>query len=155
MNLKEEAQMSRDFSKEFFAAYHAAVFEALGEDAPRYNARIGALLANAWQKTLKELPADSAGFKEAIEAWMSGPFRFSDVARLEFNDDGTAYLYVKGCDICNGNEVLRSGGKKGVCPISQMVKSAMGKALKTGIELTGSEKPGPVGECYLRYKLGK
>lgn len=155
MNLKEEAQMSRDFSKEFFAAYHAAVFEALGDDAPKLNARIGALLANAWQKTLKELPADSAEFKKAMEAYMSGPFRFSDIAEFKFNDDGTAYLYVKGCDICNGNEILRNSGKKGSCPISQMVKSAMGKALKTGVELTGSEKPGPVGECYLKYKLAK
>lgn len=147
--------MSHDFSKEFFAAYHAAVFEALGEDAVKYNAKIGAVLANAWQKRLQELPADSAGFKEAIEAYMSGSFRFSDIARFEFNDDGTAYLYVKGCDICNGNELLRSSGKKGSCPISQMVKSAMGKALKTGVELTGSEKPGPVGECYLKYKIAR
>lgn len=145
--------MSHDFSKEFFAAYHAAVFEALGEDAAKYNAKIGALLANAWRNRLKELPADWAGFKEAIESYMSGPFRFSDIARFEFNDEGTASLYVKGCDICGGNEILRNGGKKGSCPISQMVKSAMGKSLKKGVELTGSEKPGPVGECYLRYKI--
>ena len=147
--------MSHDFSREFFAAYHAAVFEALGEDAAKYNAKIGAILSNAWQRRLKELPADSAKFKKAIEAYVSGPFRFSDIARFEFNDDGTAYLYVKGCDICNGNEILRNSGKKGFCPISQMVKSAMGRALKKNIELTGSEKPGPVGECYLRYKIGQ
>ncbi|MBI5468854.1 MAG: hypothetical protein HY891_06945 [Deltaproteobacteria bacterium] len=147
--------MSHDFSREFFAAYHAAVFEALGEDAPKYNAKIGINLANAWQKRLKEPPADSAGFKEAIEAYMSGPFRFSDIARFEFNGDGTACLYVKGCDICSGNEILRNSGKKGSCPISQMVKSAMGKALKKKIEITGSEKPGPVGECYLRYKISR
>lgn len=145
--------MSHDFSKEFFATYHAAVFEALGEDAAKYNAKIGINLANAWQKRIQELPADSAEFKKDIEAYMSGPFRFSDVASFEFNDDGTACLYVKGCDICNGNEILRNSGRKGSCPISQMVKSAMGKSLKRGVELTGSEKPGPVGECYLRYKI--
>ena len=50
---------------------------------------------------------------------------------------------------------MRSSGKKGSCPISQMLKSAMGKALKTGVELTGSEKPGPVGECYLKYKISR
>lgn len=145
--------MSHDFSKEFFAAYHAAVFEALGTNAARYNAKIGAILANAWQRGLKELPANSTGFKKAIEAYMSGVFKFSDIVRIEFNDDNTAFLYVKGCDICNGNEILRNSGKKGSCPISQMVKSAMGKALKKNIELTGSEKPGPIGECYLRYKI--
>lgn len=147
--------MSHDFSREFFAAYHAAVFEALGEEAAKYNAKIGAILANAWRRSLNEPPADSVGFKEAIEAYMSGPFRFSDIAGFEFNDDGTARLYVKGCDICNGNEILRSSGKKGSCPISQMVKSAMGKALRKKVELTGSEKPGPVGECYLRYKISR
>lgn len=147
--------MSNDFSREFFAAYHAAVFEALGDESVKYNAKMGSILANAWLKNLNEPPANHDGFKKAIEAWMSGPFRFSEIASLEFNDDGTACLYVKGCDICRGNEILRDGGRKGSCPVSQMVKSAMGKALKTGIELTGSEKPGPVGECYLRYKITK
>ena len=141
-----------DFSKEFFAAYHAAVFEALGEDAPKMNAKIGALLANAWLKKLAILPSESAEFKEALEEWMSGPFKFADISELTFKDGG-ATLYVKGCDICQGNEILRNGGGKGYCPISQLVKSAMGKGLKKSVELKGSEKPGPVGECFLHYKI--
>lgn len=145
--------MSRDFSKEFFAAYHASVFEALGEDAVKYNAKIGSLLANRWIKTVGTLPSNSAEFKEAMEAYMKGPFRFADIAELNFKDDGTAELYVKGCDICQGNEILRNSGGKGSCPISQMLKSAMGKGLKKHVELTGSTKPGPVGECYLKYKV--
>jgi len=147
--------MSHDFSKEFFAAYHAAVIEALGADAAQYNAKIGSLLANAWIKRLSGLPADSAEFKKAIEAYMSGPFRFSDIADLTFDGKGGAELYVKGCDICKGNEILRNGGRSGVCPISQMMKSAMGKALKKNVELTGAEKPGPVGECYLKYRVSE
>lgn len=143
---------SHDFSKEFFAAYHAAVFEALGEDAPRVNAKIGSLLANAWIKKLSALPQGTDEFKRALEEWMSGPFRFADISELSFKDGG-ATLYVKGCDVCSGNEILRSGGGKGYCPISQLVKSAMGKGLKKHVELTGSEKPGPVGECYLHYKV--
>lgn len=143
-----------DFSKEFFAAYHASVFEALGEEAVKYNAKIGALLANRWLKKLSELPSGTEEFKKAIEAYMSGPFQFADIAELTFND-GTAVLYVKGCDICQGNEILRNSGGKGYCPISQMLKSAMGKGLKKNVELTGSEKPGPVGECYLKYKIEK
>lgn len=145
--------MSHDFSKEFFAVYHAAVFEALGDKADSYNARIGSILATRWLKRLSEVPANSAEFKTALEAYFSGPFRFSDIAELTFNDDGTAHLYVKGCDICPGNEILRNKGEKGFCPISHMVKSAMGRRFKKKVELTGSEKPGPVGECYLRYKI--
>lgn len=144
--------MQRDFSKEFFAAYHAALFEALGDDAPRVNARLGAILAGKWIKTLSGLPNGTAEFKAAMEAWMQGPFRFSDISELSFTEGG-AMLYVKGCDICNGNELLRQGGGKGYCPISQMLKSALGRSFEH-VELTGSEKPGPVGECYLRYKVG-
>jgi len=141
-----------DFSKEFFAAYHAAVFDALGEDAPKINAKIGSLLANAWIKRLSGLPEGSAEFKKAIEEWMSGPFRFADISELSFKEGG-ATLYVKGCDICQGNELLRNAGGKGYCPISQFLKSAIGKGLKKSVELTGSEKPGPVGECCLHYKV--
>ena len=141
-----------DFSKEFFAAYHAAVFKALGDEAPKMNAKISSLLAGAWLKRLAELPSDTAEFKKAIEEWMSGPFKYADISELTFKDNG-ATLYVKGCDICQGNELLRKDGGKGFCPISQLVKSAMGKGLKKSVELTGSEKPGPVGECYLHYKI--
>lgn len=146
--------MTHDFSKEFFATYHAAVFAALGEEAARYNAKIGAILANTWLKRLEVLPKDSAEFKKAIEAYMTGPFRFSDIAELNIKDD-TAALYVKGCDICQGNEILRNKGGHGSCPISQFLKSALGKALKKNVELTGSVKPGPVGECYLNYKISE
>lgn len=144
--------MPHDFSKEFFAAYHAAVFDSLGPDAAKYNARIGSLLASAWLKRLGKLPSCSDGFKKALEAWFSGPFRFSDTTELSIKD-GKAVLYVAGCDICRGNEILRNSGKKGCCPISQMVKSAMARALKAGVELTDSEKPGPVGECFLKYNI--
>lgn len=146
--------MGHDFSKEFFAAYHAAVFASLGEDAAKYNAKTGSLLASAWLKRLGELPSDSSDFKKALEAWFSGPFRFSDTTELLI-EDGKAVLHVAGCDICRGNEILLSSGKNGCCPISQMVKSAMGRALKAGVELIGSEKPGPVGECYLKYNISK
>lgn len=145
--------MSHDFSKEFFAIYHATVFEVLGEDAQKHNVRIGTLLANRWLKMLSEIPGNSVEFKAALESYFSGPFRFSDISEMAFNEDGTAHLYVKGCDICPGNEILRNKGEKGFCPICHMVKSAMGRTLKKKVELTGSEKPGPVGECYLRYKI--
>lgn len=143
----------RDFSKEFFATYHAAVFEALGKDADKYNAKIGSLLATKWLKRLEEMPEGTDDFKKAIEAFLTGPFRFSDIAELTFNEDGTAHLHVKGCDICPGNEILRKSGDKGYCPICHMVKSAMGRSMKMKVELLGSEKPGPVGECYLKYRL--
>ena len=145
--------MSHDFSNEFFAEYHASVFEALGEDANKYNVKIGTLLATRWLKKMKEVPRNSEEFKKAIEVYFSSAFIFSDVAEMSFNDDGTAHLYVKGCDICPGNEILRNMGAKGCCPICHMVKSAMGRSLKKKVELVGSEKPGPIGECYLKYKL--
>lgn len=145
--------MPHDLSKEFFALYHAAVFDALGEDAPKYNAKIGALLASTWLKKLNERPSGHDGLKEALEAYFSGPFRFADLAEMTFSPGGEASIHIKGCDICNGNEILRNSGKRGSCPVSQMIKSAMGKTLKGNVELSGSEKPGPVGECYLKYRV--
>lgn len=145
--------MPHDLSKEFFALYHAAVFDSLGEDAPKYNAKIGAILANSWLKRLKERPSGHEEFKEALEAYFRESFSFADMAEMTFSPGGEASIHIKGCDICHGNEMLRNSGKKGSCPISQMVKSAMGKTLKGSVELTGSEKPGPVGECYLKYRI--
>ncbi|HLB05200.1 MAG TPA: hypothetical protein VJL62_00620 [Thermodesulfobacteriota bacterium] len=145
--------MSHDFSKEFFAAYHAAVFEALGEDASKYNVKIGTLLATCWLKKMEEIPRSSEDFKKAIEVYFSSSFIFSDVAEMTFNKDGTAHLHVRGCDICPGNEILRNKDGHGYCPICHMVKSAMGRTLKKKVELLGAEKPGPVGECYLKYKI--
>ncbi len=145
--------MSENFPKELLATYHAAVFEALGDDALKYNAMIGALLANAWAKKMGEMPHGQDGLKKAMEEFFKGAFRFADIAELTFKPDGTASLYVKGCGVCSGNEMLRAKGKKGFCPISQMVKSAMGKSLKENVELVGADKPGPVGECYLRYNI--
>ncbi len=145
--------MSRDFSKEFFAEYHAAVFEALGEDAANHNVKIGTMLATRWLKRVDDVPRNDEKFKKAIETYFSNSFIFSDVAKMVFNGDGTAHLYVKGCDICPGNEILRNSGSNGYCPICHMVKSSMGRTLKKKVELTGSEKPGPVGECYLKYRI--
>lgn len=145
--------MSHDFSKEFFAEYHATVFQALGGKAQEYNVKIGSMLASRWMKKLKDLPEGSEGFKKAFETYFNGPFRFAEIADITFNVDGSASMYVNGCDICPGNEILRGMDMKGCCPISHMVKSAMGRSLKKKVELLGVEKPGPVGECYLKYRL--
>ncbi|MEK6726023.1 MAG: hypothetical protein AABY54_05670 [Deltaproteobacteria bacterium] len=40
-----------------------------------------------------------------------------------------------------------------ICPVSHLVKSAMGRSLKKKVELLGSEKLRPISECYLKYKL--
>lgn len=146
--------MSHDFSKEFFAEYHAAVFEALGDDAARYNARIGSILAARWLKRVEDTPREQEGFRKAMEEYLQGPFRFSETARLHFGDDGSVHLHVTGCDICPGNDILRGMDKKGQCPISQMLKSALGRSIGGKVEFTGSEKPGPAGECFLRYQVG-
>ena len=141
-------------SKEFFAMYHAAVFEALGDEAQKYNVKIGITLANHILKNLAKHPENEDEFKKVLESYFSAQLHFSDIADMKFNKDGSASLYVKGCDICPGNEILRSMGKKGMCPIAHLVKSMMARTLKKNIELIGSDKPGPVGECYLKYHIG-
>ncbi|MGE5341520.1 MAG: hypothetical protein ACM3SY_08555 [Candidatus Omnitrophota bacterium] len=145
--------MSQDLSKEFVASYHAAVFEALGADADKYNVKIGILLASHLLKKLNQLPENKDEFKVLIEDYLSGAFKFADIAKFTFNNDGSAYLYIKGCVICQGNEILRNQKGRGFCPICHLVKSSLAKSLKMKVELVGSEKPGPVGECYLKYRV--
>lgn len=147
--------MSRELSKEFFAAYHAALFGALGEEAQKAGVKTGIALAGRWLKSLKEPPDTPEKFKAALEREFTGRYGFADLAELAFADDGVVRLHIKGCDVCPGNELLRGEGVKGCCPICHMVKSAMGRALGKRVELTGSEKPGPVGECVLAYKVAK
>ncbi|HBO84287.1 MAG: hypothetical protein A2073_05070 [Deltaproteobacteria bacterium GWC2_42_11] len=146
--------MSDRLSKEFFTIYHAAVFEALGDDAQKYNVKIGITLANHLLKNLAKHPENEEEFKNIIESYFKSSFQFSDIADMKFGGDGSASLYVKGCDICPGNEILRGMGKKGMCPIAHLVKSIMARTLKKHVELLGSDKPGPIGECYLKYKVG-
>src|SRR3990172_3617601 len=97
--------VSHDFSRVFFNMYHASVFDALGENAEKYNARIGAILANAWHKRV-DSSADPAESKKAKESYTVEPFSFSDIVRFEFTDEGTVYLYAKNCVSCIDNEQL-------------------------------------------------
>lgn len=146
--------MPHNLSKDFFAMYHASVFEALGDDAQKYNVKIGIALANHLLKNIEKHPENEDEFKKVLENYFGSTLQFSDIADMKFGEDGSASLYVKGCDICPGNEILRGMGKKGMCPIAHLVKSMMARTLKKNIELLGSEKPGHVGECYLKYKVG-
>ncbi|OGS64059.1 MAG: hypothetical protein A3J79_14855 [Elusimicrobia bacterium RIFOXYB2_FULL_62_6] len=147
--------MPRELSKEFFAAYHAALFEAQGEEAAKNTVKAGIALAGRWLKSLAERPDTPEKFKAALEKEFKERFGFADLAEITFEADGTARLHLKGCDICPGNELLRAAGAKGCCPICHMVKSALGRSLGKRVELTGSQKPGPVGECVLEYKISQ
>jgi len=144
--------MSNDNAREFVSLYHAAVIEAIGKDADTINVKIGIHLANHFLKQIGKMPESEIEFKEAIETFFKRMFPFAEIAQMTFNQDGTAVLYVKGCMICHGNSILRSQGGKGYCPVCHLVKSSLAKGLKKRIELTGTEKPGPVGECFLKYK---
>ncbi|MBI5970204.1 MAG: hypothetical protein HY884_03530 [Deltaproteobacteria bacterium] len=139
-------------TKDFFAAYHSAMFELLAEDAIEYNAKLGILIASRWIKGLKHPPSNASEFKDSLGAFFNGQFKFADSAAMTFAADGTAAVQVEGCAICPGNEILKKSGKSGYCPICHMVKFAAYKTIKMNIELTEIVRPGPVGECRLRYK---
>lgn len=145
--------MSRQLSKEFFAAYHAALFGALGEDAQKANVKAGIALAGRWLSSLKERPDTPGKFKAALEREFRERFGFADLAEISFDGNGAARLHIRGCDVCPGNELLRGDGAGGFCPICHMVKSAMSRALGKRVELAGSEKQGSVGECVLVYRI--
>jgi len=141
-------------TKDFFATYHSAIFELLAEDAIKYNAKLGTLIASRWIKGLKHPPSNASEFKESLGAFFNGPFKFADSVEITFDASGAAAIHVEGCAICPGNEILKKSGKSGYCPICHMVKFAAYKTIKMNLELTEIERPGPVGECMLKYKTG-
>lgn len=139
-------------SKDFFASYHSAIFELLAEDAIKYNAKLGTLIASRWIQGLKHPPANTSEFKESLGAFFSGQFKFADSVSIAFGTSDAATIHVEGCAICPGNEVLKKSGKSAYCPICHMVKFAAYKTMKINMELTEIVRPGPVGECRLKYK---
>lgn len=69
-------------------------------------------------------------------------------------DDKNYTLDIKGCAICHGNEMLRKEGVATACPIMQAAKYAAVRKLGKDVITKGVEKPGPVGECIMRFELG-
>jgi hypothetical protein len=50
--------------------------------------------------------------------------------------------------------MLRKEGVATACPIMQAAKYAAVKKLGKDVITKGVEKPGPVGECIMRFELG-
>ena len=139
-------------SLNFFKQYHSTVIKALGEDAKKVNAKVGSIFADNWADNAGNFN-DNAEFARSFESYLKNQLEFAKDVRVNC-DEKNYTLDIKGCAICHGNEMLRKEGMATACPIMQAAKYAAVRKLGKDVITKGVEKPGPVGECIMRFELG-
>jgi hypothetical protein len=139
-------------SLNFFKQYHSTVIKALGDDAKKVNAKVGSLMADNWADKAGKIN-NNAEFAKSFENYLKNQLEFAKHVKVDC-DDKNYTLDIKGCSICHGNEMLRKEGVATACPIMQAAKYAAVKKLGKDVITKGVEKPGPVGECIMRFELG-
>ncbi len=138
-------------SLNFFKQYHSTVIKALGDDAKKVNAKVGSIMADDWADKAGTIN-NNAGFAKSFENYLKNQLEFAKHVKVDC-DDKNYTLEIKGCAICHGNEILRKEGVATACPIMQAAKYAAVRKLGKGVITKGVEKPGPVGECIMRFEL--
>ncbi|MCL7415347.1 MAG: hypothetical protein M8349_04720 [ANME-2 cluster archaeon] len=140
------------FSLNFFKQYHCNIVKALGDDAKKVNAKVGALMADTWlAKELDDLQ-DPDTFKKEFKEYLLNELEFAKEVNVDIEGKDLD-ITVKGCGICHGNEMLRQEGIATACPIVQTSKYAIVKGMKNNVAMKGVDKPGVVGECVIRFEL--
>ncbi|VVB90567.1 Uncharacterised protein [uncultured archaeon] len=139
-------------SLNFFKQYHSTVIKALGDDAKKVNAKVGSIMADTWAEKAGTIN-NNAEFAKSFENYLKNQLEFAKQVKVDC-DDKNYTLAIKGCAICHGNEMLRKEGVATACPIMQAAKYAAVRKLGRDVITKGVEKPGPVGECIMRFELG-
>jgi hypothetical protein len=138
-------------SLNFFKQYHSYVIKALGEDAKKVNARVGSIMADKWADNVGNF-GNYAEFAQSFENYLKNQLEFAKYVKIDC-DEKNYFLDIKGCAICHGNEMLRKEGMATACPIMQAAKYAAVRKLGKNVITRGVDKPGPVGECTIRFEL--
>jgi hypothetical protein len=138
-------------SLNFFKQYHSTVIKALGEDAKKVNAKVGSLFADNWTANAGDFK-DNSEFAKSFEDYLKNQLEFAKHVKVNC-DDKNYTLEIKGCAICHGNEILRKEGLATACPIVQAAKYAAVKKIGRNVITKGIDKPGIVGECFIKFEL--
>ncbi len=138
-------------SLNFFKQYHSTVIKALGEDAKKVNAKVGAIFADNWAVNAGELKTYDE-FAMSFENYLNEKLEFAEKVKIGC-DEKNYWLDIKGCSICHGNEILRKEGIATACPIVQAAKYAVVKKLGRNLITKGVDKPGKVGECTIKFEF--
>lgn len=135
----------------FIKQYHFAVIKALGEDAKKVNAKVGAIIADNWANNAGKITTD-AEFAQSFEDYLKNNLEFATHVKIDC-DRKNYSLNIKGCAICHGNELLRKEGMASACPVVQAAKYAALKKLGRNVITKGVDKPGVVGECTIKFEF--
>ena len=137
-------------SKNFLKEYHSTVVKAAGEHAKKLNTKMSIILANNWVDHTGEFD-NNKEFGDFFESYLR-ELEFAENVNVDC-DEKNYVIDIKGCAICHGNEILRQEGIGTACPIVQTAKYAMVKKMRKNVVIKGIDKPGPVGECVIRFEL--
>jgi hypothetical protein len=137
-------------SKNFLKEYHSTVVKAAGEHAKKLNTKMGIIMANKFCANTSNFNNEEE-FAQNFENYLK-ELEFAEKVNV-YCDKENYILKIKGCDVCHGNEILRQEGIGTACPIVQTAKYAMLKKMRKNVILDGVDKPGPVGECAIRFEL--
>jgi len=138
-------------SLNFFKQYHSTVIKALGEDAKKVNAKVGSIFADNWAANAGDFK-DNIEFAKSFEDYLNNQLEFAKHVKVNC-DEKNYTLEIKGCAICHGNEILRKEGVATACPIVQAAKYAAVKKIGRNVITKGIDKPGIVGECFMKFEL--
>ena len=137
-------------SKNFLKEYHSTVVKAAGENAKKLNTKIGIIMADKFDANTPNFN-NTKDFTQKFENYLKN-LEFADQVSI-YCDEKDYMLKIKGCEICHGNEILRQEGIGTACPIVQMAKYSIVKKMRKNVTLNGIDKPGPIGECVMRFTL--
>jgi len=138
-------------SLNFFKQYHSTVIKALGEDAKKVNAKVGSIFADNWAGKAGDIK-NQGEFAKSFEDYLNNQLEFAKHVKVNC-DEKNYTLEIKGCAICHGNEILRKEGVATACPIVQAAKYAAVKKIGRNVITKGIDKPGIVGECFMKFEL--
>jgi len=137
----------------FFNRYHKAFVQAVGGDVEKAKSRIASSWVNDWKDGLGRTLEDEREFAERFQSFLGEDLCFADRSDVSLQGDRLD-ISIEGCAICPGNDLLRAEGKEGLCPLVPTGLFAISRVHRKKAFLEKVEKPGPVGRCTIKYRLG-
>lgn len=137
--------------REFVKRYHYALVKSQGDRLENLKSKIGSTWAEEFSRKEGRIE-DIKEFARAYEDYLVRDLNFCEEAKVE-GSDGEMTVDVRGCHICFGNEELRKEGSPTMCPIIPTGLFSLRRVAGKNASLSRVDKPGPVGECRITYKV--
>jgi hypothetical protein len=143
--------MAELMDRELLKRYHCAVVRSNRESLEKLKARMGSQWAGELRGKVG-IKGEPREFCRSLEGFLRDDLRLCEKAEVAAGEEELA-VSIKGCHICHANEELRREGSPTMCPVIPTGLQAISKVHGRKATLEGVDKPGPVGECTIKYRL--